>query len=313
MIHQQLRSVPGRFSFSIFKAAKLLAGLGILISITSRGNLDPTLFNLLTPAEGVQNWLGLPGALLSGVLIDGLGKMSLLLPLYLLFVRNVSEAGVFQILRRNIVTALLITSLVSSLMTDTDTQIVQITGLWGLATNQAIVTVFGQIPSFCLIVGLIVVHNYGFWGSYHLDGYLLVTLGGVLSLLLMLTQSVVSQFSVLNRMARSAAKRFKQSVWVKAARYSTSIVKHTVTRIASCWKRQWMDKTRLFASRKASQKRKDMSNTLEKVKKSSQSTISAEEYVYASEYRNRLHQALKEFKRTNFPGNDIEIEILEKL
>lgn len=60
----------------------MLAGL-LLSSLVSFHRFDPTLTNLLYPGRGVGNWLGLPGALIGGTLVEGLGTASLLLPLLL--------------------------------------------------------------------------------------------------------------------------------------------------------------------------------------------------------------------------------------
>ena len=46
---------------------------------------DPTFFNPLYPAEGLNNWLSLPGALLGGSMIEIFGPLALMIPW--LFVR----------------------------------------------------------------------------------------------------------------------------------------------------------------------------------------------------------------------------------
>jgi hypothetical protein len=45
---------------------------------------DPTVFNRLTPPEGIHNWLGLPGALLGGSLLEFVGPPAVLLVWFLI-------------------------------------------------------------------------------------------------------------------------------------------------------------------------------------------------------------------------------------
>ena len=60
-------------------------GLALFLSMLTADFLDPTIFNLLYPSEGVQNWTGLVGALIGGSLLEIFGPSALLLPW--LFVR----------------------------------------------------------------------------------------------------------------------------------------------------------------------------------------------------------------------------------
>jgi len=60
-------------------------GVALFLSMLSADFQDPTVFNQLYPSEGVQNWAGLIGALISGSLLEIFGPSALLLPW--LFVR----------------------------------------------------------------------------------------------------------------------------------------------------------------------------------------------------------------------------------
>ena len=61
-------------------------GLAFFLSILTADFVDPTIFNLLHPSEGVQNWTGLIGAIIGGSLLEIFGPSALLLPW--LFVRS---------------------------------------------------------------------------------------------------------------------------------------------------------------------------------------------------------------------------------
>ena len=65
----------------------LFGGLGfaLLLSIITADFQDPTFFNQLYPSAGIQNWIGLIGAIIGGSLVEIFGPSVLLLPW--LFVR----------------------------------------------------------------------------------------------------------------------------------------------------------------------------------------------------------------------------------
>ena len=55
-------------------------GVALFLSMLSADFQDPTVFNQLYPSEGVQNWVGLIGALIGGSLLEIFGPSALLLP-----------------------------------------------------------------------------------------------------------------------------------------------------------------------------------------------------------------------------------------
>ena len=77
----------GAQPFQIKLSSLLIWGLGLfwMLAMLSADFRDPTFFNPLYPAEGLHNWLSLPGALLGGSMIEIFGPVALLIPW--LFVR----------------------------------------------------------------------------------------------------------------------------------------------------------------------------------------------------------------------------------
>ena len=77
----------GAEPFQIKLSSLLIWGLGLfwMLAMLSADFRDPTFFNPLYPAEGLHNWLSLPGALLGGSMIEIFGPVALLIPW--LFVR----------------------------------------------------------------------------------------------------------------------------------------------------------------------------------------------------------------------------------
>ena len=309
---RQSQTTLERSSFKASNTAKIAFGLCVLVSIASRGDLDPTVFNLVTSDKGVQNWLGLPGALLGGALYDGFGWLSLSLPAYLLFVRNRDSTGIFRILSKNAVNMLLLTSLAGLLTMGGDTQTLRLAGLWGLATNRAMVVAFGRTTALFIVGFLIIVHNYGFWGSYRFDRYVIIILSKVL-LISVLTIKGAIQLLFPRGLARSAVRHTKRLIWTQPIKFAISAAPHVASRTANFFAIRIKKGIPLSAKRKYSGKKTDSQPVRSAPEIPRQVEPPPEERVYATEYRNRLYQALVEFKKTNFPGNDIEIKTLEKL
>ena len=72
----------GTQPFQIKLSSLLIWGLGLfwMLAMLSADFRDPTFFNPLYPAEGLHNWLSLPGALLGGSMIEIFGPVALLIP-----------------------------------------------------------------------------------------------------------------------------------------------------------------------------------------------------------------------------------------
>ncbi|MCH2297298.1 MAG: DNA translocase FtsK 4TM domain-containing protein [SAR324 cluster bacterium] len=72
----------GAQPFQIKLSSLLIWGLGLfwMLAMLSADFRDPTFFNPLYPAEGLHNWLSLPGALLGGSMIEIFGPVALLTP-----------------------------------------------------------------------------------------------------------------------------------------------------------------------------------------------------------------------------------------
>ncbi len=56
----------------------------LFLSLLSASFYDPTFFHQLYPVAGIQNWCGIPGALLGGTLIELFGPSALLVPWFVL-------------------------------------------------------------------------------------------------------------------------------------------------------------------------------------------------------------------------------------
>jgi len=75
---------PSRKKFTGFRISNCLLGGALLSSILTASFYDPTLFNLLSPSGGIQNGLGISGALLGGTLLELFGVASVSLAWFII-------------------------------------------------------------------------------------------------------------------------------------------------------------------------------------------------------------------------------------
>lgn len=135
---------------------KSLFGLFILVAITSRSPLDPTPLNLIWPFNGMQNWLGLPGALISGFLFSVFGWSALLIPFFLVLLQHDKQVRGWRAFFLETLTILLLIILFSLLFPDINEQVVKFTGLWGYASHYALSPLPVRLVSILLIAGYLV-------------------------------------------------------------------------------------------------------------------------------------------------------------
>ena len=69
--------------FSLSALIFLVPAFLLTASIVSVDLFDPTFFHQLRPTGGISNWLGLPGALIGGTLVELLGVAALIIPWFL--------------------------------------------------------------------------------------------------------------------------------------------------------------------------------------------------------------------------------------
>ena len=123
----------GNFSFD-FENLKIAFFCLLLIIIVTQGRYDPAPFNLLQPPDGIENWFGLPGALLGGSLLFVLGQSALLFPLIEIFFsgRGWSDfkASVFS----SLLAVFSLNTLIALLLRNHLALLKNWTGLWGVTS-----------------------------------------------------------------------------------------------------------------------------------------------------------------------------------
>lgn len=148
------RSFSNRFMTRLFSAkdidylaiAKFAFGALVFFSLVSYDALDPSVFNLLRPYHGIQNWLGLPGALLAAFLFDFLGRSAFALPLMVIFLtRNKPGTNPSSILS-DVIQLLVFTTLIAFGLQMKQLVSLDSVGIWGITSLKQL----GQFPGTAL-------------------------------------------------------------------------------------------------------------------------------------------------------------------
>jgi len=183
------RQKPGALSY-----LKVIVGLILLLSLVTQNRLDPSPLNLLWPAEGISNWLGLPGAILAGFLVDLLGWCGYLVPLSLLAFVHKNGLNRWQITILDSASILLVTIGLAQLTSQADAQLGRMTGLIGVISNIYLEEFPGKLITILIVVGFIVRYASHYRVNWHF--------------VVMLRQSAAILMLVLMSLDRFTEKRF---------------------------------------------------------------------------------------------------------
>ncbi|OGG99591.1 MAG: hypothetical protein A2600_08925 [Candidatus Lambdaproteobacteria bacterium RIFOXYD1_FULL_56_27] len=116
---------------------KIVLGLLILFTLVSQGPFDPDPMNLVWPAQGIENWFGLPGAMFAGFWLRFFGWSSLMLVVFLLFSQSTQRRFALAFVAA-VIHFLGFALLVGLLFPTGHPRLEQASGLYGLMGNQAL-------------------------------------------------------------------------------------------------------------------------------------------------------------------------------
>ena len=135
---------------------KIFLGLFLLVAMMIHSHLDPSPLNLLWPDEGIHNWLGLPGALAAGFLIEIFGWCGILIPLFLLILGHKKTIPPWQAFVLDMAVVMLLTIGVAQLMITPMGNMARITGILGTISSTQLEPFPGRLITILLVVGFIV-------------------------------------------------------------------------------------------------------------------------------------------------------------
>jgi hypothetical protein len=142
-------------------------GLLLLAAMMSHNQLDPSPLNLLWPDEGIHNWLGLPGALASGFLVEVFGWCGYLVPLFLLLLGHKKTIRLWQAIFLDIAVIILLTIGIAQVIDASDAYVARITGYLGVISSVQLAHFPGKLITILLAAGFIVRYSKHFLLNLH--------------------------------------------------------------------------------------------------------------------------------------------------
>ncbi len=144
---------------------KAVLGILIFLALVDYHQTDPGPFNLLSPIGGIQNILGLFGALLAGFIIEMFGYLGYSIPLIILFTGRKQETFNFRLLLPEILEVLSLVALVALLIPSEQGSGIQIVGLWGRLSSLQLI----QFPGILFSLGALGAYQVVYFKENRLD------------------------------------------------------------------------------------------------------------------------------------------------
>ncbi|MBU2648562.1 DNA translocase FtsK 4TM domain-containing protein [bacterium] len=184
---------------------KILVGLILAVAMISHNGLDPSPLNLLWPSEGIHNWLGLPGALVSGFLFDLFGWSGFLLPILLLVFSHKTTISRSQAFFLDGAVIVLTTIGLAQLLQYPDGPLARWTGFLGTVSNIWLAQFPGKLITMLVVIGFILRYAKHYTVNHHFVT-LLQQIAGILLLLTERFRGMGQQR--INKLVRRLQKRF---------------------------------------------------------------------------------------------------------
>ncbi|MGK0288701.1 MAG: hypothetical protein ACI86H_000120 [bacterium] len=125
--------------FSQSTCLRFLVAIFLIIILTIQGNFDPTPYNLVWPLNGIENWFGLVGAIISGFLLENFGFCAFLIPISLLFLSFQKKLSKGKRIFSCILMFLLFPIFIALLFPHQSDLIIQYAGFWGYSANSILI------------------------------------------------------------------------------------------------------------------------------------------------------------------------------
>ncbi|PCI25240.1 MAG: hypothetical protein COB67_10880 [SAR324 cluster bacterium] len=151
MIFQLNSSIENNSLLKLWAPIKVLFGCIIFTTIVTQGWSDPSPENLLYSTEGIQNWLGLPGALVGGGLLMLWGWSAVALPLYWVFLSHQRKSPCGITFMVHLLAMMMFNLFVSLLFPQDHPSLYQATGLFGVMANQTLLEFPGRWLSLAIV------------------------------------------------------------------------------------------------------------------------------------------------------------------
>ncbi|MBU2512092.1 DNA translocase FtsK 4TM domain-containing protein [bacterium] len=207
-----IHHIVARNRISKIAVFKAVIGILILLALISFNPADPGPFNLLFPIGGIQNILGLSGALLAGFLIEMFGFLGFSIPLIIVFSGRKQESLNFRLLLPEILELLSLVTLVALLIPNDQTSRIQIVGLWGHLSSFYLTDFPGKLIS----LGVLGAYQLVYFKENRLD----LSFISLINLLLFLTYRFFRYLLKLINQNIDKSSKYYVVNWITPLKYS---------------------------------------------------------------------------------------------
>jgi len=279
---------------------KIVFCLIFVISILSQGKFDPTPFNLMVPPNGLNNFFGLPGALLGGFLLDFFGKSAILLPLLFIVIKQPKQSDSKFIGLKIVLLFMMINCSMSVLFSLISTATAENFGILGLSAYQFIVTTLNLSIGIIILVFFTSMYIYVNSSDLEIDRmvfYLFILLLVVVgqSVKYVGTRTIAVATKMIEQMNKSISNR-------------SDLI---FNRFYLFYQNQKKSFSQWIQIASSPQKTKPHKKVRSLVKKSTNSQKNETPLKFQSKTKLLLHQAIEVYQKTNYPGNDTTIKTLD--
>jgi DNA translocase FtsK/SpoIIIE-like protein len=210
-----LHAVVSRKEITRIGLYKLFFSLLILLALVSHNDFDPSPFNLLQSVDGIANFLGLPGALFSGLLFETFGLMAWAIPLLFLFSGRRKESLSLRLVIPELIEIFALCSLVGLLYLPNHPNTLLVVGSWGALSGEVLTGFPGKGISLAVLLL--------YQGLYFCENRIDISSFYFFGLLLLIVQNVMKRFG--NLLKQTSEKTIKYGVFNWITPFGTLILK----------------------------------------------------------------------------------------
>jgi hypothetical protein len=279
---------------------KIIFCLIFLISVLSQGRFDPTPFNLMVPPEGINNFFGLPGALLGGLLLDFFGISVVLLPLIFLSIRKSEQSESEYIGIKIILVFLMLNCALSAFFYRYTANFVDYFGVFGLTSYQFFDAYLNPTMGIILLVLLTSMYVFINFQDIEFDwmiSYLLIIVAVAIGrsinyFWINVVNIFVRLFDFISKHLSNSSNRLFEKYDIFFQQQKKNLIQHI---------KRTPIKLKIKPIKKA--KRPPLKGAF---KRKAERPLK-----FHSKTKQLLHQAIEVYQKTNYPGNDTAIKTLD--
>lgn len=201
--------------------AKQVTGLLVLLALLTYDGQDPSPLNLLTSGEGISNILGLPGALLAGLLFEFLGYTSFAIPILINFTSSNGLRFSLNQFFPLMIELLSLASLYALISRVSENELLIHSGIWGAASKQTLI----EFPGLVVSLVVLIAYQLMFFKSRKLDLTPFILFGAIGTIVLELFKGTrIKSSSLAAKLMKYGLINWLTPISNKMSKYSESLM-----------------------------------------------------------------------------------------